>query len=77
MDVSPKEVQAARAFLFSRHSKGFRVSPQKFAAASKELGVGFRELLGFIGRLYAGGQQSSLFRQGQLNAIQLTGEKSS
>lgn len=65
-DVSNREVQAARAYLYSRHSKGLGIQPKKFAAASKELGVGFRELLKFIGRLSARGQQQSTFRQEEI-----------
>lgn len=62
-ETSSKEVQAARAYLYSRHGKGLGIQPKKFAAASKELGVGFRDLLRFIGRQYARGQQQSTFRQ--------------
>ena len=63
MSVSSADTQKARAYLYSRHKRGFRIPPQKFAAASRELGLGFRELLGFIGRLYARGQQRSKFRE--------------
>lgn len=63
MSVSKAEVQKARSYLYSHHKRGFRVPPKKFAAASRELGVGFRELLRFIARLYARGQQRSVFRE--------------
>lgn len=53
--VSPAEVRRARAFLQSRGIRA-RVPPRKFAAAAKELDMGFRELLAYIGRLYSGGQ---------------------
>ena len=41
------------------------VSPRQFAAAAKELDMGFRELLAFIGRLYMGGQNQQ-FRISEL-----------
>lgn len=52
---APAEVRAARAFLQRR---GVRppLQPRKFAAAAKELDMGFSELLRYIGRLYSGGQ---------------------
>lgn len=67
--ASNREAQSARAYLYSRHSKGLGIQPKKFAAASKELGVGFRELLRFIGQLYARGQQQSTFRQDQIRRM--------
>ncbi len=52
---SPAEVRSARAFLQKR---GVRppLQPRSFAAAAKELNIGFRELLAYIRRLYLGGQ---------------------
>jgi len=70
---TPKEVQAARAYLYSRHKLGFRISPRKFAAAAKELGVGFRELMRFIMRLYAKGQHGSEFRRAEISRQASTG----
>jgi len=61
--ISNAEVQKARAYLFSHHRHGFRISARQFAAAAKELGVGFRDLLRFIGQLYARGQNRSAFRE--------------
>lgn len=69
MAVSNAEVQKARSFLFSHHKRGFRIPPRKFAAAARELGVGFRELLRFIGQLYAGGQQASTFRRAAITRM--------
>jgi hypothetical protein len=61
--VSSAEAQKARAFLYSHHKRGFRIPPKKFAAAAKELGMGFRELIRFLARLYMRGQQRSVFRE--------------
>lgn len=60
-------VQAARKYLYSRHPNGFGISPQKFAAASDETGQSFDDLIHFISRLYAGGAQTSTFRQDDLS----------
>jgi hypothetical protein len=56
MSATPAETRAARAFLFSHSKTGFGISPRKFAASAKELNVGFRELLRFIGTRYMAGQ---------------------
>lgn len=61
-------VQKARSFLFSRHPNGFGIPPAKFAAASRETGASFDDLIKFISRMYAGGAQSSLFRSQDLSA---------
>ena len=61
-------VQKARSFLFSRHPNGFGIPPAKFAAASKETGQTFDQLIQFISRMYAGGAQSSLFRGQDISA---------
>lgn len=65
---SPNHVQQARAFLFSRHPNGFGIQPAKFAAASKETGASFDQLIQFIARMYAGGAQSDLFRGQDISA---------
>lgn len=61
-------VQKARAYLYSRHPNGFGIPPAKFAAASKETGQSFDQLMRFIARMYAGGSQSSLFRGEDISA---------
>jgi len=61
-------VQKARSFLYSRHPNGFGIPPAKFAAASRETGQSFDDLIKFIARMYAGGAQSSLFRGEDLSA---------
>ena len=38
------------------------IPPRRFANAAKELNIGFQQLLAFISRLYAGGQNQSQFR---------------
>lgn len=63
-----KGAQQARAFLYSRHPSGFGIDPQKFASSSEELGMPFDQLLRFISRMYAGGQNQELFRQQDIAA---------
>ncbi len=38
------------------------IPPRRFANAAKELNIGFTQLLAFISRLYAGGQNQKMFR---------------
>lgn len=73
--VSSAEVQKARAFLYAQHKRGLRIPPKKFAAAARELGVGFRQLLKFIARLYAGGQLRSQFREESIEQLIRGGRK--
>lgn len=62
-EVKPPEIRAARSFLRSYAKAGSKdISPRKFARAAKELSVGFRELLGLIARMQAGGSQQGQFR---------------
>lgn len=67
--VLPAEARKARSFLYSHHKRGFGIPPHKFAAASKELNVSFRELLRFISILYARGQQGGAFRMEALRNL--------
>lgn len=67
--VVPAEIRKARSFLFSHHKRGFGISPRHFAAASKELGVSFRELMRFISILQARGQGSGTFRMEALRNL--------
>lgn len=60
---TPREVRAARSFLVSKGVPLSAISPRMFAKAAKEQSRGFRELLQFIARLYAGGQNQSGWRQ--------------
>lgn len=60
--------QQARHFLYTRHPNGFGINPHKFAAASNESGSSFDDLIKFIGRMYAGGAQQSLYRQQDISA---------
>ncbi len=62
MAASSSEVRAARAFLFSKGMQARDIPPRRFANASKELNIGFQQLLAFIARLYSGGQNQSAFR---------------
>lgn len=67
MSATPAETRAARAFLFSHSKTGFGISPRKFAASAKELNVGFRELLRFIGTRYLGGQDAGARRRDDIS----------
>jgi hypothetical protein len=69
VSASNPEIRKARSFLFSHHKKGFGISPRRFANASKELSVSFRELLRFISILYARGQQGGVFRMEALREL--------
>jgi hypothetical protein len=69
--ASPAEARAAKSFLRTHaKARSGEIPPRKFAAASKELGVGFRELLRFISRLYAGGQGEGAFRMDRVRELQ-------
>jgi tRNA isopentenyl-2-thiomethyl-A-37 hydroxylase MiaE len=60
---SPEEVRKARAFLRRRGIATHQISPRKFAAAAKEQGKTFTELLRFIGRLMDGAQNEAASRR--------------
>lgn len=68
----PKEIRAARAFLFQK--KLHRISPRLFAASAKELDVPFKDLLGLIGRIQGQGQNQSFNRQ-ELVAKSVKGDR--
>lgn len=57
--LTPAEVRSARAFLRKRGIGSGQVSPRRFAAAAKEKGDSFSELLKFIMRMYQGAQNQS------------------
>ena len=54
----PEEVRAAKAFLKKRKVTP-PISPARFAAAAKEQGASFSELIRFIMRTYQGQQNES------------------
>lgn len=60
-----QETQAAKSFLrghiFNR--AGTEIQPRRFAAAAKETGASFQDLLGVIARSYNQGQNASAQRQ--------------
>lgn len=62
---SGPEVQAAKSFLrghiFNR--AGSEIQPRRFAAAAKETGSSFSDLLGVIARTYNQGQNAAAQRQ--------------
>jgi hypothetical protein len=72
-NVTPPEIRKARSFLFAQHKHGFRVPPRKFAAAAKELGVSFRELLRFISILQMRGQGAAAIRRENVRKIATRG----
>lgn len=65
MSAVPAEVRAARAFLFTNGVR--KVPPRLFANAAKELDIGFKELLKFIGTLQKGGQGQDEERQATID----------
>jgi hypothetical protein len=67
--ATPPEIRKARSFLYSHHKRGFGIPPAKFASASKELGLSFRELMRFIAILYARGQGTGSFRMEALRNL--------
>jgi hypothetical protein len=52
---SPAEIRAAKAYL-EKHGYRPPVSPRRLAAAAKEQGKSFSQILQFIARLFQAGQ---------------------
>lgn len=67
--VLPAEARKARSYLYSHHKRGFGIPPARFAAAAKELGVSFRELMRFIAILQSRGQGAGAFRMEALRNL--------
>lgn len=64
MSVSAPEVRAAKSFLRQSAKAGTKdINPRKFAAAAKELKVGFKQLIAQIASYYEGGQNEAQHRQ--------------
>jgi hypothetical protein len=62
------EVNAARSFLRGRvFSRAGEIAPRRFAAAAKESGSSFSDLLSVIARSYAGGQGQDAQRQSDVS----------
>lgn len=59
---SSREVRKARSFLQARRQGSRDIPPRKFAAAAKELNIGFAELLKFIAMIQLGSQGQSIIR---------------
>lgn len=59
------EVQAAKSFLRGHiyNRAGTEIQPRRFAAAAKETGSSFSDLLGVIARTYNQGQNAAAQRQ--------------
>jgi hypothetical protein len=74
MTVHASHVRSARSYL-RKHLKARAgdVPPRKFAAASQETGIGFRELLGVIARMYEGGQGEASQRREDIRSIAQAG----
>jgi hypothetical protein len=67
MTVSAPEVRAAKSFLRQNAKAGTRdIPPHKFAAAAKELKVGFKQLIAQIAHYYEGGQNEAKYRQARI-----------
>ncbi len=71
MEALPKDVRAARAYLYQRGLTADKIPPRRFANAAKELGVTFSELLKLLGRVMSGGQGQQEQRQRYLENEQL------
>lgn len=69
MAISAAEARKARSFLYARHKRGYGIPPRKFAAAARELGVSFRELMRFVAILYSRGQGQQQFRLENIRQI--------
>lgn len=66
MATPASDVRAARRYLQQRGAQG--IPARKFAAAARELGVEFNELLALIGRLYDGYVPETRYRQESIKA---------
>lgn len=74
MMPTPQEISAARAFLRGQVGAGTNeINPTRFAAAAKELGLGFRQLLGVLARQASQGQNESSYRQQTVAVAAATG----
>jgi hypothetical protein len=62
--ITPAEIRAAASFLKKRNYKP-PVSPRKLAAAAKEQGRSFSEIIAFIMRLFQG-QQNQPSQQSEI-----------
>jgi hypothetical protein len=62
MPVSAQEIRAARSFL-KRRKAAPPISPARFAAAAKEQGKSFSELIRFLMRTYEGQQNEQAQRR--------------
>lgn len=61
MKALPKDIRQARAFLYQRRIHAKVIAPRRFAAAAKESGKSFGDLLKDISRMYLGGQGQGQF----------------
>lgn len=62
MSAKPEEIRAAKAFLKKRKLTP-PISPARLAAASKEQGKSFSDLIRFIARTYEGQQNEQAQRR--------------
>lgn len=70
-EALPKEVRAARAFLYQRGMTSQQIQPRKFAGAAKELSLSFKELLRLIGIMLEQGQNRASQVSQQVDAEML------
>lgn len=67
MAATNRDVRAARQYLRRTTKAGTKdINPRKYAAAAKELGVGFRSLLKLIRYMYASGDERAEMRRNQI-----------
>ncbi len=66
---TPAEIQSARSFLRGRtFNRAGEIQPLLFAAAAKETGASYTDLLGVIARSYNQGQNQSAQREADISA---------
>lgn len=72
---TPDEVRSAKSFLRGKiyNRAGSEISPHRFAAAAKETGASFSDLLGVIAKSYMGGQGQAEQRQADISASARSG----
>lgn len=63
IEVSPKQIRKARAFLYKHDIPANQISPKKFAEASAEQDTSFKEMLRYLSRLLMAGQNESITRK--------------
>lgn len=62
--MKPREVRKARQFLRKKAKAGTKdIPPRRFAAAAREMKLGYGELLSLIARIQSQGQNAGFYRR--------------